>query len=82
REALVVPILKPGKISILQTSYRPISLTCNLCKILEKIISKRIRWYVESNKYLSPFQYGFRQFRSTVDHLMNIESEVLDSLAN
>lgn len=82
REALVIPILKPGKIPSLQSSYRPISLTCNMCKILEKIISKRIRWYVETNKYLSAFQYGFRQYRSTTDYLINIESEILDSFAN
>lgn len=82
REATVIPILKQGKLSRERTSYRPISLTCNFCKLLEKIISKRIRWFVETNRHISPLQYGFRQFRSTTDHLMNIESEILDNYAN
>jgi ribonuclease HI len=81
REALVIPILKPGKIPSSSGSYRPISLTCNLCKIFEKIISKRLRWYLESNNLLSPFQYGFRQNRSTIDCLMNIENDLLNALA-
>ncbi|KAA5555802.1 hypothetical protein F3G51_32530, partial [Pseudomonas aeruginosa] len=37
---------------------------------------------METNKYLSSFQYGFRQYRSTTDYLINIESEILDSFAN
>ena len=37
RISLIIPILKPGKLSDDPKSYRPIALTSCLCKILEKI---------------------------------------------
>lgn len=82
REAIVIPILKPGKLPTSPFNFRPISLTCNICKILEKIIAKRIRWYLESKNVLSQFQYGFRQSRSTLDLLMRLEDEILTSFAD
>lgn len=81
KEAIVTPVIKPNKNSSSSTSYRPIALTCNMCKILEKIISKRIRWYLESNQVLFQHQYGFRQHRSATDCLVNLESEICDALA-
>lgn len=32
---LVIPIAKPGKDPSKATSYRPIALTCNMCKLME-----------------------------------------------
>lgn len=60
REAVVIPIPKSNKNSTLPTNYRPISLTCNHCKILEKIVSERLRWKLENSKLLSPLQCGFQ----------------------
>ena len=45
--ATIIPIKKPGKDSTKPTNYRPIALTCNLCKILEKIVNRRLRWVWE-----------------------------------
>ena len=78
----MIPISKPRKPSDIPENYRPISLTCNLCKILEKIISRRIRWYLETKKLLSSFQFGFRQFRSTSDYLAILEGQACDAIAN
>lgn len=64
------------------SSYRPISLTCNMCKLFEKIVSKRLRWHLEHNLLLSPYQFGFRQYKSTIDHLSFLENEILTSFAN
>jgi hypothetical protein len=69
REALIVPILKHGKDPKYAKNYRPISLTNCICKILERIINKRLCWFLESNDLLSFYQAGFRKNRSTADNL-------------
>ena len=40
-EAMIIPILKPGKNPTDPLSYRPISLISCLFKILDKIVNKR-----------------------------------------
>ena len=42
-DSIIVPILKPGEDRGQTTSCRPIALTCTMCKIMEKIVSKRLR---------------------------------------
>lgn len=82
RLATIVPIAKPGKDRTRPGNYRPISLTCNLCKLLEKMIDRRLKWYIESNNLLSPSQSGFRQFRSTMDHLVQMENYICKAFAS
>lgn len=55
REAIVIPILKEGKEPSLASSYRPIALTSCLCKLLEKMINRRLIHYLETNKLLDPY---------------------------
>ncbi len=45
--------------------YRPISFLPVLSKVLEKIASEQLMHYLETNNYLSPLQFGFRQNLST-----------------
>jgi ribonuclease HI/endonuclease/exonuclease/phosphatase family metal-dependent hydrolase len=77
-ESLAVPILKPGKDPRFSSSYRPISLTNCLCKLLEKIINNRLVHILECNKLLPEQQYGFRKNRSTEDVLLILEAEILE----
>lgn len=42
-------------------NYRPISITCTCCKILEHILSESLFEYFESFNMLSPSQHGFRK---------------------
>lgn len=44
--------------------YRPISLLSCLLKVLEKMILRRLKWYLESKPILPPTQMGFRPLRS------------------
>ena len=57
----MAPVFKKGGRN-LAANYRPISLTCVCCKILEHIISSHIRHHLDN--YISAFQHGFRQFFS------------------
>ena len=41
-------------------NYRPISLLSSLDKIFEKIIYKRLSYFIEKHAILSLQQYGFR----------------------
>lgn len=61
KKATIVPILKPEKDPTQPSNYRPISLTCVLCKILEKMVSKRLNWFLQDNQIISINQSGFRK---------------------
>ena len=61
RSANIVPVFKKGKKS-LESNYRPISLTCVACKIMEHIITSNIMNYADSNAILYHLQYGFCRF--------------------
>ena len=65
KQANIFLIHKPGKPATNPTSYRPIAIINLIAKILEKIIAKRLRTYLESTLQMNPTQYGFRQGRST-----------------
>ena len=76
REAIVVPLLKPGKSGTDPLDYRPISLTSCLCKLMERLVNLRLAWFLESQNILTPAQCGFRRNRSTVDHLVTLDTVV------
>ena len=79
REANIIPIPKPGKDSTLPGNYRPIALTNTLCKTMERIINKRLIYYLEKNNIITPYQAGFRKGRSTFDQLINFESNIREA---
>ncbi|BFZ08560.1 hypothetical protein BsWGS_11599 [Bradybaena similaris] len=79
REAIMIPLLKPGKDGSIASSYRPISLTSCLCKTMERIINLRLKWYIESENILVPQQAGFRQCYSTEDQATYLSQEIEDA---
>ena len=76
KEAVIIPILKPGKDSMDASSYRPIALISCLSKILEKILNKRLVWFLEKNNLIDKTQCGYRQGRSAPDHLVRLTSDI------
>ena len=56
--AYVVPIFKKGSRSHCD-NYRPISLTCVVCKILEVILKKVILNFLLDNQLLNFSKHGF-----------------------
>ena len=79
--SLIVPVKKPNKNATSASSYRPIALTSCLCKVMEKMINTRLVWYLEKNNLISPFQYGFRKNRSTLDPLFRLSNQIQQGFA-
>ena len=77
REGLVVLIFKKG--SKTGPNYRPVSLTCIPCKVMEGILKDRMMhetvwvWSVTE-------QHGFRSGRSTVSNRIEFYDQVTESL--
>ena len=63
--ATMIPIPKPGKDPAESNNHRPTALTSCLCKTLERMINKRLTWFLKSNNHILRFQSGFRTDRST-----------------
>ena len=70
RHAIVTPVYKGG-ISSAVTNYRPISLTCVACKIMERVIVCQMLHYLRKHCLLSSEQYGFLTKRSTTLNLLD-----------
>ena len=56
REANVVPIYKKGNRST-PVNYRPISLTCICCKLMEHVLASNIMKHGDRNDIIFPLQY-------------------------
>ena len=76
KEAIVIPIHKSKQPTNQAKSYRPISLTSNLCKTLETMVNNRLTHHLETNDKLSLDQSGFRKSHSTTDHLVRLEHDI------
>ena len=81
KEANVVPVYKGGvKPKDDVGSYRPVSLTSILCKVLEKLISVRIIKYADEHDILSDNQFGFWNGRNCEQMLVKFFHHVCKSL--
>ncbi|KHN88897.1 putative RNA-directed DNA polymerase from transposon X-element, partial [Toxocara canis] len=69
KKAIIRPIHKKGS-KMKPQNYRPISLTCALSKVMEKLIAYRLKEYFSVNHLFSPLQYGFLNDRSTTAVLL------------
>lgn len=76
KEAIIVPLLKAGKDPWKPENYRPVSLTCCLGKILEKMVNTRLTWCLERYNLLNKYQCGYRQHHSTIDQLIYLENAI------
>ena len=50
KHATVIPLLKERKDPKDVRSYRPVALKNILCKIFERMVNKRLVWYLEKEK--------------------------------
>ena len=78
KHANICPVYKKGDKHD-PINYRPISLTCICCKLLEHIISSNVMSHLENNNILYDFQHGFRPSRSCETQLISFLQHVSQS---
>ena len=79
---LVLPQQKSGSIKSKPSSFRPISLTSQLSKVMEKLLKPNIINHLDNNKLLGRFQFGFRNGRSCLASLLGHYEKILDIVEN
>ena len=77
--AVIIVISKPGEDQLNPATYHPIALTSCHCKTMEHTVNKRLVWYLESNKLITNSQCGFRKRRSTMDHVVKLETSIREA---
>ena len=73
--ANVTPIFKKGSKSM-PGNYRPVSLTCVLCKVMESILRDAIVHHLEKYNLLRQSQHGFMTGKSTLSNLLEYLEEL------
>ena len=79
KTATVIPIFKKGTRTE-PGNYRPVSLTCVTCKIMESIIRDALAKHMGKNELYAKCQHGFRPNRSCVTQLMEVMEDFTKEL--
>lgn len=79
KKAFVTPLFKKGD-KTNPANYRPISLTCILCKTMEHIIASNLTRHFEEHNILYDLQHGFRERRSCETQLIQLVEDLARSL--
>ena len=78
RDAIIIPLLKAAKPPSNLASYRPVSLTSCIAKIIERMIAEHLYHLAESNGWFSSIQAGFRRGHSCVDQIIRLTQAIED----
>ena len=73
--AKVSPLFKKGNKSD-PANYRPISLTCILCKVMEHIVASNLTRHRNENHILYELQHGFLEKRSCETQLIQLVGDL------
>lgn len=79
-KANVIPVFKGKGSKSNPEGYRPISLTCISCKLMERIICESIICYLTKHKLISNDQHGFLRKRSTATQLIRVVKYYVEAL--
>ena len=79
KSANVSPIFKKGSKKD-KGNYRPVSLTCHACKIMERILKDEIVNFLEENNKITSSQHGFRSKKSCLTNLLEFMERALRCL--
>ena len=75
RTATVIPIFKKGT-KTAPGNYRPVSLTCISCRIMESLVKDDIMAHLTRNKLVRTLQHGFMKGKSTTTNLLEFLDKV------
>ena len=78
-KARVSPIFKKGD-KAAASNYRPISLTCICCKLMEHIMTSNLVKHLNEHNILFDLQHGFREKRSCETQLVMLVEDLARSL--
>lgn len=81
KTSIITPIFKKGD-KFNPENYRPISITCCMCRIMEKILSKYITQFLIVNNLINKYQYGFIKNRSTTSQFVSTLEDWYDAIFN
>ena len=81
RSAVITPAFKKGQ-KYVPANYRPISLTCICCKVIEHIVTSHIMRHAARNNILYPLQHGFRSKQSCETQLLECIDDLTMNLEN
>lgn len=81
KTGIIKPLFKSGDTTNI-TNYRPICLTSNVAKIIEKILKVRIVNFLEKNGILSDNQFAFRSGKSAEEAIRRVVERVYSWLDN
>ena len=81
KRANVIPIFKKGAASK-AANYRPISLTCIICKIFESVIKTSLLGFIYENHLISASQHGFLKGRSTCTNLLETLNDCTEFMSH
>lgn len=77
KRAVLLYFVTPGKYPSCAGSSRPMALTSNPHKLMEKMIVNRLSYFLEQGGLLSQRQSGFLKGRSILVHaLVKVKNEV------
>ena len=77
--ANICPLFKKGDRSLAR-NYRPVSLTCIPCKLLEHIVCSNIMAHFDEHELLSDRQHAFRKWHSCETQLTTVINILLYSI--
>ena len=80
RAEVTPPIKKPSLDKDLLSNYRPVSNLTLLLKVLERVVSSRIKTYLEDNHLTEPLQSAYRSSHSTETALLKVQGDLLFTL--
>ena len=77
----ITPIHKKGCRKLI-SNYRPISTVCNLSKIFDSLVYKRILSFFNKYNLLSKNQFGFRKNKNTELAILELINKIMPAIKN